>query len=579
MASGSTFIGWSGCDSVSSVTCTVTMYGAKSVTALYSYNLLQNPGFESGHIAWAESSSGGYPLTTNSTTRPAHSGAYYAYLGGYDSAIDSIEQSVTIPASASSPNVDFWYQISTDETGTTPYDSLEVGLYNAAGTRLTALSTLSNLNASTGWVKSPSFDLSAYKGQAVRLRFTATTNGTNSTSFFIDDVSLASELPLNDSTPDPFSFTPQTGVALNATITSNPITVSGINATAPVEVSNGSYSVNSLPFVSVIGSVSSGDTVRVNILSASMAGAVRTAVLTIGGVSDSFSVTTGKGGQTIAFGAAPTGVVVGGTGSVSASASSGLAVSYSSSTATICTVSGSTVTGVKAGTCTIAASQPGDSNYNPAVAVAQNLTVGKGSSTTILTALPGSPILKSTLMTLTAQVSGQGRIPTGDVEFKDGTIPLGTGHIGVNGIATYTSNALIVGTHTLTASYTGDLDYLVSQGSISNYRVTSAIDTTTTLRTTPNPSQPGQSVTVAVNVSAASNGGALTGSVAVSGNGQSCSLALPETSCTLTFAEKGVKKLTAVYSGNSLYATSTGAGNHYVGKRPSLTPILMLLLD
>ena len=66
--------------------------------------------------------------------------------------------------------------------------------------------------------------------------------------------------------------------------------------------------------------------------------------------------------QTISFGTTPV-VVVGGTGSLSASGgASGDPLVFSSTTQNVCTVNGSTVTGVSAGTCTIAANQSGDAN-------------------------------------------------------------------------------------------------------------------------------------------------------------------------------------------------------------------------
>jgi hypothetical protein len=50
----------------------------------------------------------------------------------------------------------------------------------------------------------------------------------------------------------------------------------------------------------------------------------------------------------------------------------------------VCTVSGDTVSGRKAGTCTVAANQPGDANYNPATQASQTLTVAKGSAQVLL---------------------------------------------------------------------------------------------------------------------------------------------------------------------------------------------------
>jgi Putative Ig domain/Cadherin domain len=60
---------------------------------------------------------------------------------------------------------------------------------------------------------------------------------------------------------------------------------------------------------------------------------------------------------------------------LTATASSGLVVTYTSSNEAVATVSGSKVTIVGAGTTTIAASQVGDNNYNAATSLTQTLTV------------------------------------------------------------------------------------------------------------------------------------------------------------------------------------------------------------
>jgi len=107
------------------------------------------------------------------------------------------------------------------------------------------------------------------------------------------------------------------------------------------------------------------------------------------------SVTPFKADQIVTFGTAPT-VTVGATGTVSATATSGLGVSFSSTTPGVCTVSGSTVTGVSVGTCTIRASQEGDASYNAAPEVTQSLSVTTGNATlTITTAGTGSGTVNS----------------------------------------------------------------------------------------------------------------------------------------------------------------------------------------
>ena len=99
------------------------------------------------------------------------------------------------------------------------------------------------------------------------------------------------------------------------------------------------------------------------------------------------SIVVGPGSQTILFGTAPV-VAVGGTGAISATASSGLAVSFTSTTPAICSVAGSTVSGLAAGTCTIAANQGGNANFGTAPQVTQTLTVAPGPQTITFGAAP-----------------------------------------------------------------------------------------------------------------------------------------------------------------------------------------------
>jgi hypothetical protein len=92
-------------------------------------------------------------------------------------------------------------------------------------------------------------------------------------------------------------------------------------------------------------------------------------------VSQSFAVA--KGAQTISFTtSAPSGAYVGGPiYSVDATASSGLAVTFSSGSPSICDVSGSTVSFSASGTCIVRANQSGNAGYQPAPQVQQSFTV------------------------------------------------------------------------------------------------------------------------------------------------------------------------------------------------------------
>jgi hypothetical protein len=162
-------------------------------------NLLANPDFESGTSSWNESSSGRYAIVTNDARNAPHAGSYYAWLGGYDSGTDSVYQNVWIPANVQTAYVQFWYEIATSETSlSTVYDTMTVDLYSVAnGSKLVTLSTLSNLDATPGgWVQSARLDVSAFKGQTVQLRFTAATDASVFTSFFLDDLNVSGVLSL-----------------------------------------------------------------------------------------------------------------------------------------------------------------------------------------------------------------------------------------------------------------------------------------------------------------------------------------------------------------------------------------------
>jgi PKD repeat protein len=88
-----------------------------------------------------------------------------------------------------------------------------------------------------------------------------------------------------------------------------------------------------------------------------------------------------KGSQTITFGQLEAKAFGDADFELSATSSSGLAVSYASSDQTVATIEGSTVRIVGVGATTITASQAGDDNYHAATDVLQSLTVDKANQT------------------------------------------------------------------------------------------------------------------------------------------------------------------------------------------------------
>jgi hypothetical protein len=107
------------------------------------------------------------------------------------------------------------------------------------------------------------------------------------------NTAIWSQAAASDTTPDAFSFTDISGAALSTVYTSAPITVTDIDAAAAITITGGTYDINgSGTFVSTEGTVSNGDTVRAR---GTSSGSYLTAVdveVTIGGVSDTFSITT-----------------------------------------------------------------------------------------------------------------------------------------------------------------------------------------------------------------------------------------------------------------------------------------------
>jgi hypothetical protein len=148
--------------------------------------LLLNPGFESGNVSWVTTSG-----VISNSGRPAHSGTWFAWLDGYGTThTDSCYQQIAVPSSATSVTLSFWLRIDTAETTTTTqFDKLQVQIRNSSNTVLATLATYSNLNANSTYVQK-SFDLSAYKGQTIRVYFLGTEDSSLQTSFVIDDTAV-----------------------------------------------------------------------------------------------------------------------------------------------------------------------------------------------------------------------------------------------------------------------------------------------------------------------------------------------------------------------------------------------------
>jgi hypothetical protein len=179
----------------------------------------------------------------------------------------------------------------------------------------------------------------------------------------------------------------------------------------------------------------------------------------------------GKANQTITFGPAPT-IVVGGTGTMTATGgASGNPVVFTSQTAGVCTsggANGSTITGVAAGTCTIAANQPGNANYNPAPQTTQGFGIGKANQTITFGPAPTIGIGGTGTVTATGGASGN------PVTFTSQTASVCASG-GANGS---TITGVTAGTCTIAANQAGNADYNPAPQVTQGFRIGNVVKTT-----------------------------------------------------------------------------------------------------
>lgn len=192
------------------------------------------------------------------------------------------------------------------------------------------------------------------------------------------------------------------------------------------------------------------------------------------------TVTPGKAPQTITFTSAPVGPKVGGKYTVTATGgASGNAVSFSidASSAGICSINASTVTFETKGSCVINADQKGNSNYDDATQARQSVSIGLGNSGVGVASTPNPSVpLQTVTFTVSVALDAAARnvslpskavaIPTGTVEIFDGSTSLGSATL-AGGTATITTRSLTtVGSHSITANYSGDTNYPATNSTV-----------------------------------------------------------------------------------------------------------------
>ena len=255
--------------------------------------------------------------------------------------------------------------------------------------------------------------------------------------------------------------------------------------------------------------------------------------------------------QAITFtSSAPAGAVVGGASyTVAATASSGLTVVFGADPASagVCTVTGSTVSMIGAGTCTVDASQPGNASYLAAPQVQQSFVVGLVAQTISFTSSPpGGATVGGASYALSA-TAGSG-LPV--------TFTIAAGSAGVCTLSGSTVSFAGAGTCTIRADQSGNATYAAAPQVQQSFTVTSP----------PPPSSP-QSITFTSGAPAATVGGAGYTVSASASSGLAVTFSLAASSagvCTLSgslvsFVGTGTCTIDANQGGNGSYQAAPQA--------------------
>ncbi|MCW2796407.1 putative Ig domain-containing protein [Nocardioides sp.] len=182
-----------------------------------------------------------------------------------------------------------------------------------------------------------------------------------------------------------------------------------------------------------------------------------------GHAQQSFSLTVARAGQSVQITSTPpVPALVGGTYALTATSSSGLAVSLSvdaATTASACSLTGSTVHLDHAGTCVIDANQAGNANYAPAAQDQQSFAVATVAATVTITD-PTPTTVFGQEAHVTADVTAGGTSPAGAIQFKvDGAdlgapVTVAAGHASSPALTAADGSPLAPGSHTVLAVFT-----------------------------------------------------------------------------------------------------------------------------
>jgi len=231
------------------------------------------------------------------------------------------------------------------------------------------------------------------------------------------------------------------------------------------------------------------------------------------------------------------------------------------------------------GTHSITAVYNGDGNFLTSTSNTVSQVVNKANTTTTLASSANPSVFGQTVnftATVAAVVPGAG-VPTGVVTFMDGVTTLGTANLNGSGVAVFSTSALAVGSHSITASYGGDTNFNTSASApltqVVNKAATTTVITTSAAAIFPGGPQlafvKGSVTFTATIVPVPPGAGVPTGTVQFKdGNvnlGGPVALVGGKASVTENNLTLGTHVITAIYSGDGNFLASTGTFNQQVG--------------
>ena len=236
-----------------------------------------------------------------------------------------------------------------------------------------------------------------------------------------------------------------------------------------------------------------------------------------------------------------------------------------------------TTSALTVGAHQVTAQYGGDTNDNGSTSAILTQTVNQGATTTTLTAAPNPSVINQSVTftaTVTATAPAAGT-PTGTVTFFDGFTNLGNGPL-VAGVATFSTSALTLGTHSITAVYGADTNFAASTSAPLS-QVVSQGASTTAIASNTNPSLFGASVTFTATVTAvAPASGTPTGTVTFFDGATNIGTGALNGSGVATLAtttlSAGNHSITATYGGDANFSGSTSPPlTQTVNQAPAIT--------